>query len=256
MMMQTALFSESELRQVQPDRVPTHVAIIPDGNRRWAKTQQLSWDQGHIAGAEAVVSIVEAAKLLGIKALTIFSFSTENLKKRPKMEIDHLMQIMVEYLQRYQEKLIDNRIRLRVIGNLEKLSPGLRAILDMVTAQTSHYADFDLVLALNYGGRDEICRAIKKMAVDLAEKKITPDAISEEMLSLYLDTHDLPDPDLLIRTSGEKRISNFLLWQSSYSEVFIDDVAWPEFTPHHLLAAVCDFQQRDRRKGGGEASSQ
>lgn len=255
-MMQTALFSESELKQVTPDRIPKHVAIIPDGNRRWAKTQSLSWDQGHIAGAEAVVSIVEAAKCLGVKVLTIFSFSTENLNKRPKIEIDHLMQIMIEYLQRYHEKLIENRIRLRVIGNLEKLSPSLRVIIEMTTAQTAHYEDFDLVLALNYGGRDEICRAVKKMAVDLAEKKITPEAISEETLSLYLDTRDLPDPDLLIRTSGEKRISNFLLWQSSYSEVFIDDVAWPEFTPHHLLAAICAFQQRDRRKGGGEASCQ
>ncbi|MBS0655122.1 MAG: di-trans,poly-cis-decaprenylcistransferase, partial [Verrucomicrobia bacterium] len=217
--------------------------------------QALAWSQGHIAGAEAIVTIVEAAMALGIKVLTIFGFSTENLQKRSKMEVDHLTKIIAEYLEKYREKLLHNGIRLRAIGNLEALPPFLRYGVEKTAERTAHCSNFELVLALNYGGRDEICRAIKRMAVDLVDKKISPDTICEESLRPYLDTGDLPDPDLLIRTSGEKRISNFLLWQSSYSEVFIDDVTWPEFTPHHLLGAVCDFQQRDRRKGGGEAST-
>lgn len=247
------IFTEEELQQIDKNNIPTHIAIIPDGNRRWAKTQTLPWTQGHVAGVSTVVTIVKAAKALGIKTLSLFSFSTENWKKRPKNELDHLIQVITESLYTYQEELLCHRIRLRVIGDLEELPMTLCKILKKTVSLTADCEEFDLVLAINYGGRDEICRAVKKMMKDLLDKKISIEDCSEERFPLYLDTHGLPDPDLLIRTSGEKRISNFLLWQSSYSEVFIDEVAWPEFTPQHLLKAICDFQGRERRKGGGEA---
>lgn len=247
---QETFFSDLEQKLIDKTRVPSHIAIIPDGNRRWAKNHLLPAEKGHVAGADSVVRIVRAAKELGVKVLSLYSFSTENWK-RPAKEIECLMQIIQEYLLSYQQMLLQHNIRLSVIGRLDPLPAGLKKVIDDTQAITKGCTGFDLVLAINYGGRDEIVRAIIRMM----SKKISPDDISEEVISQHLDTHSWPDPDLVIRTSGEKRLSNFLLWQSSYSEVYVDNIAWPDFTPKHLLHAICDYQTRERRLGGRTANS-
>jgi undecaprenyl diphosphate synthase len=243
------LFSEEQKQELAKGLVPLHVAIIPDGNRRWAKERFAPQEEGHVAGIEAIVKIVQAAIELGVKVLTIFGFSTENWQ-RSKSEISHLMMLIQNYLFRYQQKLVDDGIRLRAIGNLAMIPDPLLQLLQTTCQKTAHLSDFDLVLAINYGGRDELVRAMKKMACDVLQKTLLVQDITEEKLSSYLDTNTLPELDLLIRTSGEMRISNFLLWQSSYAEVYIDKVPWPDFTPEHLFAACLDFQKRKRRKGG------
>ncbi len=225
--------------------VPYHIAIIPDGNRRWAKSRLLPKEMGHMAGYDRVVKIVQAAKEIGIKAITLFAFSTENWK-RPDDEIAHLMRLTEEYLAAYQQKLITEGIRLSAIGNLEKLPKSVRTILNETIEKTKPCKDFDLILAINYGARDELVRAVAKIVKD----QIDPTNISEKTITDYLDTKDFPDPDLVIRTSGESRLSNFLLWQSSYAEVYIETASWPDYTPEHLLAAVKDYQRRERRLGG------
>jgi len=242
---QEIFYTDDEQKLVDKAKVPCHIAIIPDGNRRWAKNNLLPAEKGHLAGADSVVRIVRAAKELGIKVLSLYAFSTENWK-RPTKEIDYLMKIIQEYLLSYQEKLIEYNIRLSVIGRLDTLPESLKAAIEQTIERTCKCSGFDLVLAINYGGRDEIVRAICRMI----SNKMTPEDISEETISAHLDTRLWPDPDLVIRTSGEKRLSNFLLWQSSYSEVYVDNVAWPDFTPKHLLQAVCDYQTRERRLGG------
>lgn len=239
------LFTDDERKLVDKTKVPCHIAIIPDGNRRWAKNHLLPAEKGHLAGADSVVRIVRAAKELGVKVLSLYSFSTENWK-RPAKEIDYLMKIIQDYLVSYQEKLIEHNIRLSVIGRIDSLPDSLKTVIDQTMQKTGQCTGFDLVLAINYGGRDEIVRAICRMI----SNKVAPEDISEETISAHLDTRSWPDPDLVIRTSGEKRLSNFLLWQSSYSEVYVDNVAWPDFTPKHLLQAVCDYQTRERRLGG------
>jgi undecaprenyl diphosphate synthase len=241
------LFSEQQKKALL--RPPLHVAIIPDGNRRWAKDRGISQEEGHVAGIEAIVKTTQAALELGIKALTIFGFSTENWK-RSKAEVHHIMLLIHDYLFRYQQKLIEDDIRLRAIGNLDLIPNPLLQLLQNTVARTSSCRTFDLVLAINYGGRDELVRAMRKMALDVLKGTLAVQDITEERLSLYLDTHTLPELDLLIRTSGEMRISNFMLWQSSYAEVYIDKLSWPDFTPDRLLAACVDFQNRERRKGG------
>ncbi len=230
---------------MQTAPVPYHVAIIPDGNRRWAAKRFLPKEMGHMVGYDRVVSIVQAAKQIGIKAITLFAFSTENWK-RPDDEIAHLMKLTEEYLTSYQQKLIEEGIRLSAIGNLEKLPKSVRAALNETIEKTKTCTDFDLILAINYGGRDELVRAVAK----IVEKQIEPSKISETMITEHLDTKSFPDPDLVIRTSGESRLSNFLLWQSSYAEVYIETASWPDYTPEHLLAAVRDYQRRERRLGG------
>jgi len=229
--------------------VPHHIAIIPDGNRRWAKSRFLPKEMGHMAGYERVVKIVQAAKELGIKAITLFAFSTENWK-RPEDEIAHLMKLTQEYLVSYQQQLVDEGIRLSAIGNLEKLPKGVRAILNETIEKTKNCTDFDLILAINYGGRDELVRAVAQ----IVKEQIDPITISEKTITDHLDTKRWPDPDLVIRTSGESRLSNFLLWQSSYAEVYIETASWPDYTPEHLLAAVRDYQRRERRLGGQKQS--
>jgi undecaprenyl diphosphate synthase len=237
------LFSEEQKQKISCLNVPLHVAIIPDGNRRWAKVHEVPPEEGHVAGIEAIVKIVQASLELGIKVLTVFGFSTENWQ-RSKSEVSHLMLLIYDYLFRYQQKLIDTGIRLRAIGNLEMVPEPLLHLLQTTVDKTAHCSDFDLVLAINYGGRDELVRAMKKMALDVLQKTLFIQDITEARLASYLDTHSLPELDLLIRTSGEMRISNFLLWQSSYAEVYIDAVSWPDFTPEHLLASCVEFGQR------------
>jgi undecaprenyl diphosphate synthase len=245
------LFSEAELSLLDKTNIPYHVAIIPDGNRRWAKGQLKDVEEGYQYGAETLITTVRAAKELGIKVLTVFAFSTENWR-RPRLEIDALMAIFESYLRDYREKLRDMSIRVRTIGDASTLPASLKRVVDETCEATKDCTEFDLVLAMNYGSRDEICRAVKKIVGDCLAKKLNPQAVTEKSIAQYLDTALYPDPDLLIRTSGELRISNFLLWQSSYTEIYIEEAAWPSFTPKHLLQAVMSFQKRDRRKGGGQ----
>ena len=240
-----SFFSAQEIGQLDPTLVPQHIAIIPDGNRRWAKSRKLTPEKGHMEGYSQVVKIVRAAKELGVKVITLFAFSTENWK-RPGDEVEHLMLLTQEYLTSYQNTLFEEGIRLSAIGNIDVLPLSVKSILDKTIKKTQDCHDFDLVLAINYGGRDELVRAIKKVVANSCDAE----SITEQMISAHLDTNRWPDPDLIIRTSGEKRLSNFLLWQSSYAEVYIDDAAWPDFTPHHLLKAISDYQMRERRLGG------
>lgn len=236
-------FTKEDLQRIDTTKIPAHIAIIPDGNRRWAQAVSFPTLKGHIAGADAAVEIVRAAKELGVKVLTLYAFSTENWK-RPKDEVDHLMLTIEKYLTKHLDKLVDQNIRVRGIGRLDELPLSIKSILDKVTAKTANCTEFDLVLAINYGGRDELVRAMQRLV------QTKPENITESLISQFLDTKELPDPDLIIRTSGEKRISNFLLWQSSYSELYVDQTAWPAFTPKHLLAAIIDYQTRKRRIGG------
>lgn len=239
------IFSASDLQQVDLANIPKHIAIIPDGNRRWAKSHSVSTQAGHGEGYENVVRIVRAAKELGVKVITLYAFSTENWK-RSDAETEQLMQLTRHYLLSYQQKLINHNMRLSAIGRLDGLPPAVKETLDETIKRTATCSEFDLVLAINYGGRDEIVRAISR----LLHEKIKVEEISEETITQHLDTRFWPDPDLLIRTSGEKRLSNFLLWQTSYAEVYVDDVVWPDFTPTHLIRAVRDYQMRERRLGG------
>lgn len=235
---QEELFSADELASLNKGNIPHHVAIIPDGNRRWAKGHQLEKSyEGYLYGAETLITIVRAAKALGIKVLTVYTFSTENWL-RPPLEVNALMTILEQYLRGYQQQLVDLSIRLHTIGDLKVLPTSLGQVIADTKQMTANCDEFDLVLALNYGARDELVRAIRQIAQDVASEKISLDTLTEERITQYLDTANFPDPDLLIRTSGEQRISNFLLWQSSYAEMYMEEVTWPDFTPKHLLSAL------------------
>ncbi len=249
-MKKKSLFYTSEqLALIDPLRIPKHIAMIPDGNRRWAKRKHSSVEEGHRQGADNLMDIVKAAKEIGIEVLTFFTFSTENWS-RPKGEVDVLMWLLQNYLFKQRAAMIENGIRFHTIGEISRLPVDLINIIDETKAATESCSKINLVLALNYGGRDEISRAVKKIAADIEAKKIKNDEITEEMISRYLDTHSWLDPDLLIRTSGELRVSNFLLWQISYAEIYIANALWPDFSPSHLLEAILDFQKRERRLGG------
>jgi undecaprenyl diphosphate synthase len=241
-----SFFSSEELKALDAEHIPSHIAIIPDGNRRWAKAKLLSAEKGHMAGYEGVVKIVRAAKEMGVTVITLYAFSTENWR-RPIDEVEHLMHLTQQYLLSYQEQLVQENIRLCAIGNLEQLPGKVLRVLNETIDKTAHCTEFTLVLAINYGGRDELVRAVNKIIA----QQTTPGAITEETISKHLDTRLWQDPDLIIRTSGERRLSNFLLWQSSYAEVYIENSPWPDFTPQHLYRAVCDYQTRQRRLGGG-----
>ncbi|NGX39670.1 MAG: Ditrans,polycis-undecaprenyl-diphosphate synthase ((2E,6E)-farnesyl-diphosphate specific) [Chlamydiae bacterium] len=242
------LFTEEELAQVAGFRLPQHVAIIMDGNRRWAKQGGLPAMAGHWRGAENLTHIVRAARELGIKVLTVYAFSTENWN-RPPLEIKALMRLFNTYLLRQKPYLIEEKVRLNVIGDLTKLSKDLRRTVDETVEATQKGDSFDLVIALNYGGRDELRRAIHSIVEDCTQGKVKKEAITEELIGEYLDTAQWKDPDLLIRTSGESRVSNFLLWQISYSEVLVTDVLWPDFCEKDLFRAVLEFQSREMRLG-------
>jgi undecaprenyl diphosphate synthase len=247
---QKTIFSPDDLAGLNKENIPFHVAIIPDGNRRWAKGVQKQSHEGYFSGAETLINAVRAAKEIGIKVLTVYTFSTENWL-RPTVEVHALFETLEKYLAKYQRQLLELGIRLNTIGNLELLPETLQVVINKTKELTSPCSDFDLVLAVNYGSRDEIVRAIQNIVSDCLEKKINPNKVDEKTITQYLDTAKWPDPDLLIRTSGERRISNFLLWQSSYTELYTEEVVWPNFTPHHLLHAVRDFQRRHRRLGAG-----
>lgn len=239
------IFSEEDLSRLDLSKTPGHIAIIMDGNRRWAKAKGLPSAMGHWEGAEALTDVLRAAAELGVKTLTVYAFSTENWG-RPKEEVEDLMNIFQLYLQRKKETMIRDGVRLDAIGDLTKLPENVTKELEETKKATQHCDRINLVLALNYGGRDEIRRAVQK----IVEEKLEPDQITEECISKHLDTGDYEEPDLLIRTSGEMRISNFLLWQISYAEFFCSEVLWPDFSPKELYRAILTFQSRNRRLGG------
>lgn len=229
-------------------RVPKHIAIIMDGNGRWATAQGLPRVLGHRAGAIAVRRIVEAACELGVKALTLYAFSWENWD-RPSDEIQELMGLLDEFLDRELSTLVANEIRLRAIGRLEELPPGVLAHLHRIMAQTEPGERMTLTLALSYGGRQEIVDAARRLADAARRGEILPEQITEALFAQSLYAADLPDPDLLIRTSGEQRLSNFLLWQASYAELYVTPKLWPDFSKEDLLEAMAEYERRERRFG-------
>ena len=234
---------------LRPEQIPQHVAIILDGNGRWAKANGKRRSQGHKAGADNVEIINDALTEMGAKYLTVYAFSTENWK-RTEDEVSYLMSLMKLYLIRNKKDAIARRTRIRVIGDVERLDPELRALIREVEADTAHLDRFNLTFAINYGGRDEIVRAVRRISEDVRQGLIESAAIDEKLFSSYLDTAGLPDPDLLIRTSGEERISNFLPWQIAYSELYFTPVYWPDFTIDELKKAILSYAGRERRFGG------
>lgn len=246
--MTSCYFTDEQLASLDFKRLPKHIAIIPDGNRRWAKKQAASAEKGHVQGAHTLADIVKAAKELGIKTITLYLFSTENWS-RPADEVKAFIWLLENFLQMQLPTMLEGNVRFHTIGNLTALPESTFKVIEGIKEATKEGKDFDLIAAINYGGRDEIARAFEKLLRDYSQHRFRPEDLSEELISRYLDTASWSDPELLIRTSGENRISNFLLWQMSYTELYITDVLWPDFKPHHLLEALKVFQARDRRMG-------
>jgi len=238
-------------RTLDPTRIPTHIAIIMDGNGRWAAARGLPRAAGHRAGLEAVRRTVDACRDCGIRVLTLYAFSTENWR-RPADEVAALMRLMGEAVVDEAAELVRGGVHLRLSGDLSALDPSLREQLEQLVALTQPNRDLVLNVAYNYGGRAEIVSAVRHLAADVAAGQLTPEGIDETQLSARLYTNGLPDPDLLIRTGGEQRLSNFLLWQVAYTELYFCDVFWPDFDRTHLQAALVDYQRRRRRFGGVE----
>lgn len=234
--------------QIQQDRIPRHVAIIMDGNGRWAKRQGMARMFGHRQGVETVHRITEAAAELGISYMTLYAFSTENWN-RPKEEVDALMALLVDTIAKETPTLMKNNIRLQTIGDLGRLPQATHDNFVACIEETSENTGLTLVIALSYSSRWELIRATQMVASAVKEGKMLIEDIDEEVIGSYLTTSDMPDPDLLIRTSGELRISNFLLWQLAYSELYFTDCLWPEFTPEEFYHAIVDYQHRERRFG-------
>lgn len=228
---------------------PAHVAIIMDGNGRWATARGWPRLVGHRRGAERVRTIVEAAPGLGIRYLTLYAFSTENWKRSTE-EVIGLMTIFARYIQSEAQRLSAEGVRLRFIGGRERLDKKLQKLMTGIEERTKGNDRLHLTVAINYGGRDELARAAQRLAVDVAGGRLAPGEIDEAALALRLDTADLPDPDLVIRTSGETRISNYLLWQSAYAEYEFTDTLWPDFTPDELATILSRYGARERRYGG------
>ncbi len=230
-------------------KMPRHVAIILDGNGRWAKAKGMPRNYGHVQGAKTVEVICEEAYKMGIQYLTVYAFSTENWN-RPQDEVDALMKLLRNYMKTCLKTAEKNRMCVRVLGEKARLAPDIRTRIEELEEATKHNDGLHFQIAINYGGRDEIVRAVRKMAKEVAAGSLTPDDISEESLSGLLDTAGVPDPDLLIRTCNEQRISNFLLWQLAYTEFYFTEVAWPDFTKEELRKAVEAYNHRNRRYGG------
>lgn len=229
-------------------KVPQHVAIILDGNGRWAKAKGMPRNYGHAQGSKNVERICEEAWRMGIKYLTVYAFSTENWN-RPKDEVDALMKLLRNYMKTCLKTAAKNDMKVRVIGDIEPLDEDIKKRISELEAVTVDNGGLNFTIALNYGSRDEMTRAAKRMAQDCAAGKLSPETIDESVFESYLDTHGIPDPDLLIRTSGEQRLSNYLLWQLAYSEFYFTDVPWPDFTKDELVKAVEEYNHRHRRFG-------
>jgi len=240
---------EDLLRVIDFARLPRHVAIIMDGNGRWAQLRNKNRVEGHRAGIHAVRDTVETAARLGLEVLTLYAFSIENWK-RPESEVSVLMGLLKHYLRSELDTLLKNNIRFRVVGRGDELAPDIRAELARAEERTAAATGLQFNIALNYGGRAEITDAVRRLFTELLRDGRSPEAIDEAALAAHLYTAGQPDPDLLIRTSGELRVSNFLLWQIAYSEIWVTDVLWPDFRRRHLLQAIVDFQKRERRYGG------
>lgn len=238
----------SLIDQIDKTQIPNHLAVIMDGNGRWAKLKGLFRTAGHEHGATAVKEVVEGCGKLGIKHLTLYAFSTENWN-RPKMEVKTLMNLLVSSLKKEISTLQEHEIRLNAIGKIELLPPRVYKELLEVMDKTKHNEKLILTLALSYGSREEISKTVKDLCFKVKNNIISPDDIDEQVINEHLYTHDLPDVDLLIRTSGEQRISNFLLWQIAYAELFFTDVLWPDFNKEHLFEAILNYQNRERRFG-------
>ena len=228
--------------------IPNHVAIILDGNGRWAKKRFMPRNYGHMQGAKVVEQICEDADSIGIKYLTVYAFSTENWN-RPQDEVEALMKLLRNYLKDCIKRANNNNMRERVIGEKSRLSDDIRSKIEELEECSKNNTGLNFTIALNYGSRDEIVRAVREISKDVKDGKISESDIDDKMISDYLDTRGIPDPDLLIRTSGEERLSNFLLWQLAYTEFYFTDVLWPDFNKKELIKAVEKYNERDRRFG-------
>ena len=228
--------------------VPQHIAIILDGNGRWAKAKGMPRNYGHAQGSKNVEKICEEAWRMGIKYLTVYAFSTENWS-RPENEVAALMKLLRNYMKTCLKTAAKNDMKIRVIGDIEPLDDDIKSRIRELEAATTDNGGLNFTIALNYGSRDELTRAAQKMAKDCAEGKIKAEEIDESVFETYLDTHGIPDPDMMIRTSGEQRLSNYLLWQLAYSEFYFTDVPWPDFTKEELVKAIEEYNHRHRRFG-------
>lgn len=240
---------EPLLRNLDADRLPRHIAVIMDGNGRWAQRRHLPRVAGHRAGVQSARTVIETCARLGIPALTLYAFSMENWR-RPKAEIDFLMHLLREYLRRELPLIHRNNIRLLVIGRHDQLPREVRDDIDRAMEQTAGNTGMKLTVALNYGGRAELVDAFNQILDHVRHNGLAAARVDEEMISQYLYTAGLPDPDLLIRTSGEMRVSNFLLWQIAYAEIYVTETLWPDFSRAQLYEALLEYQKRERRYGG------
>ncbi len=230
-------------------KVPQHVAIILDGNGRWAKSKGMPRNYGHAQGSRNVERICEEAWRMGIKYLTVYAFSTENWS-RPKEEVSALMKLLRNYMKTCLKTAKKNDMKIRVIGDLEPLDDDIKNRIRELEEASKDNGGLNFQIAINYGSRDEMLRAMRRLAKDCVDGKVMPEEIDENLYESYLDTHDIPDPDLLIRTSGELRLSNYLLWQMAYTEFYFTEIPWPDFTKEELVKAIDQYNKRDRRYGG------
>jgi undecaprenyl diphosphate synthase len=235
---------------LKPGCLPQHVAIIMDGNGRWAGRRSLKRFLGHQQGAKSVQLVTETASRIGLPWLTLYAFSLENSLRRPRAEVNFLMRLLKTYLENNVERMMDNNVRMQYIGRTHDLPHEVQDKMRWVQETTSRNTGTTLTLALNYGARSELVDAFRRLSAEMKHKHIGPEHITEEDIHRHLYTAHMPDPDLLIRTSGEQRISNFLLWQIAYTEIFVTERYWPDFRGIHLLEAIADFQRRERRYGG------
>jgi undecaprenyl diphosphate synthase len=234
--------------ETDPSRLPQHVAVIMDGNGRWAEQRGLPRLQGHRVGKDSVRAVVETARRLGIRYLSLYAFSTENWQ-RPPREIDGLMSLLRRYLATELGKMMKHQIRLLAVGSLRRLPPAVRDALRATIEATKHNTGMTVILAVSYGGREEIARAMRAIARRVRRGELEPERITPETVAKHLGTNGIPDPDLLIRTSGEMRLSNFFLWQLAYTEIYVAEALWPDFREREFLQALTFFQQRQRRFG-------
>ncbi len=240
---------ENLFYDISLDKVPSHIAIIMDGNGRWAKSRFMPRTYGHKAGVETIRKVVKECSRLGIKYLTLYAFSTENWK-RPKDEVSALMGLLVKYLRSELEELHRNNVKILTIGDISKLPDACIEELDRAKKETKDNTGLVMSLALNYGGRNDLVNAVRNISQEVLDGKISPDDIVDDTIASHLSTNESPDPDLVVRTSGEQRLSNFLLWELAYSEFYFTDIHWPDFDEKELQKAIYAYQSRDRRFGG------
>jgi len=240
--------SSTILAELDTSKLPAHIAIIMDGNGRWAKKRLLNRISGHEKGSDTVRTVVRTCREIGVPYLTLYAFSTENWQ-RPQFEVEALMTLLKKFLESEQNEMVENNIRLRVIGQVDRLPEKVQEVLHQTMKATRDNTAMTLILALSYGGRAEIVRMVQEVVNKIRHGEVDPDSITAEMVADHLYTRDIPDPDLLIRTSGEMRISNFLLWQIAYTEIFVTPTLWPDFSRDELLQILKDYQSRERRFG-------